>query len=118
MGIKKNLEYYMNLPYKIIIQKDPYEGFYSEVEILDGCISQGDTYDEAYNNILEAMEGWVEVAIESGINIPEPVANLEYSGKFMLRLPKTLHKKLAIRAKLENISLNQYAVYLLSEGNV
>ena len=37
-----------------------------------------------------------------------------YSGKMLLRLPKSLHKRLAEEARIEGISLNQYALYKLS----
>jgi antitoxin HicB len=113
----KDVKYYMNLPYRIVIQKDPYGGFFAEVEELQGCMTQGETYEETYNNIIEAMEGWLEVAIERGIEIPEPGSESQYSGKFTLRIPKSLHKKLAQHAKKENVSLNQYAIHLLSERN-
>jgi antitoxin HicB len=114
---KKDARYYVNLPYKIIIQKDQYGGFFAEVEELEGCMTQGETYQEAYENILEAMEGWLEVAIEKNIKIPEPESESQYSGKFTLRLPKSLHRRLAQNAKKENVSLNQYAIHLLSERN-
>jgi antitoxin HicB len=114
----KDVKYYMNLPYRIVIQKDPYGGFFAEVEELQGCMTQGETYEEAYNNILEAMEGWLEVAIERSIAIPEPTTESQYSGRFTLRIPRTLHKKLAQHAKRENVSLNQYAIHLLSEHEV
>lgn len=104
----------MNLPYKIVIRKDPYGGFFAEVEELEGCMTQGETYDEAYHNVIEAMAGWLEVAIERGIAIPEPETESKYSGRFTLRLPKSLHKKLAQDARKENVSLNQYAIHLLS----
>jgi antitoxin HicB len=111
----KDINYYMNLPYRIVIQKDPYGGFFAQIEELRGCMTQGETYEETYNNILEAMEGWLEVAIEKGIKIPEPESESQYSGRFTLRIPKSLHKKLAQHAKKENVSLNQYAIHLLSE---
>ncbi|MCX6580347.1 MAG: toxin-antitoxin system HicB family antitoxin [Candidatus Aminicenantes bacterium] len=114
----KDVKYYMNLPYRIVIQKDPYGGFFAEVEELQGCMTQGETYEEAYNNILDAMEGWLEVALERGIAIPEPASESQYSGSFTLRMPRTLHKKLAQHAKKENVSLNQYAIHLLSQREV
>jgi len=114
---KKDVKYYMNLPYKIIIQKDPYGGFFAGVEELEGCMTQGESYDEAYRNIMEAMEGWLEVALEKGIRIPEPTTENQYSGRFTLRIPKSLHRQLALNAKKENVSLNQYAIHLLSQQN-
>ena len=39
---------------------------------LPGCFSAGDTLDEAMNNAKEAIELWLEVAIDDGVVIPEP----------------------------------------------
>lgn len=114
---QKDINYYMNLPYKILIQKDPSGGFVARVEELEGCLTQGETYQEASGNIIEAMELWIEASLEKGMDIPEPKPESAYSGKFMLRLPKSLHKRLAENAVKENVSLNQYAVHLLSERN-
>ena len=91
---KKDVNYYMGFPYKIIIQRDPHGGFFAKVEELEGCMTQGETYSEASKNIIEAMELWIEASLETGIEIPEPVSEPGYSGKFILRLPKSLRKKL------------------------
>ena len=40
----------------------------------------------------------------------------EYKGKVSLRIPKTLHRQLAVNARFEGVSLNQYIVYLLSRS--
>lgn len=39
---------------------------------------------------------------------------MDYNGKLSLRIPRSLHMKLVEDAKLEGISLNQYALYKLS----
>ena len=83
---KKNIDYYMNLPYNIIIRKDPYGGYFAKVEELEGCMTQGETYEEAFKNIREAMELWLEVALEDGDKIPEPVSDEKFSGKFVPRI--------------------------------
>ncbi|HLP44359.1 MAG TPA: type II toxin-antitoxin system HicB family antitoxin [Candidatus Deferrimicrobium sp.] len=119
MDGKKDIAYYMELPYNIIIRKDPYGGYFAKIEELEGCMAQGETYEEAFKNIREAMELWLEDAIADGDDIPEPDRGEEnFSGKFVLRLPKTLHRKLARNAYKENVSLNQYVVFLLSERNI
>ncbi|WP_406797928.1 MULTISPECIES: toxin-antitoxin system HicB family antitoxin [Brevibacillus] len=46
--------------------------------------------------------------------MPFPKAEGDYSGKINLRVPKSLHRQLAIEAELENVSLNQYMLYKLS----
>jgi predicted HicB family RNase H-like nuclease len=56
-----------------------------------------------------------ETKLENGFDIPEPVTETPASGKFTLRLPKTLHNRLTIEAKKEGVSLNQYALYKLAK---
>jgi predicted RNase H-like HicB family nuclease len=116
----KNLAYYMSLSYTIQIQHISDESgryYYAKVLELDGCQSHGHTIEEAYQNIQEAMEGWIESKLEWGDPIPEPTADEEYSGKFVLRLPKSFHRELAEQARRENISLNQYILYKLSHSS-
>lgn len=55
----------------------------------------------------------IETKLEFGYPIPEPV-DQDYSGKFNVRVPKTLHKQLVVAAEAEGVSLNQYVVYKLS----
>lgn len=72
---KKDVDYYMCLPYTIQIRPvDDGDGVYyfAKVLELDGCISHGDTWDEAYKNVREAMKGYIEVKLERGFPIPEP----------------------------------------------
>jgi antitoxin HicB len=70
-------------------------------------MSQGDTVEEAYEMIQDAMRAWLEVAIEDNIPIPEPIPDEDYSGKFVVRLPRSLHRQLAETAEREGVSLNQ-----------
>ncbi|WP_317957226.1 type II toxin-antitoxin system HicB family antitoxin [Paenibacillus chitinolyticus] len=107
----------MALPYTIQIRpvKDESgEYFYATVAELDGCQSHGDNLQEAYESIREAMEGHLAVMLEHGDTIPEPAGENDYSGKFNVRVPKSLHRQLSERAAAENVSLNQYCLYKLS----
>ena len=113
----ENIKDYMNLPYNYIIQhvKDESgEYFYARVLELDGCQSTGETFEEAYKNLREAMEGWIETKLENGFDVPLPVGYENFSGKFIVRIPKSLHYKLSVEAEREGVSLNQYALYKLS----
>jgi len=108
---------YLDRPYHIVIQHiaDESGNYYlATVRELDGCMSHGDTYVEAFENVQEAMEGWIETKLENGFTVPEPTDENQYSGKFLLRIPKTLHARLALEAEKEGVSLNQYALYRLS----
>lgn len=114
----KNIKYYMNLPYNYIIKPiDDESGsyYYAHILELDGCQTTGNTFEEAYTNLKDAMQGWIEAKLEGGFDIPTPVSYENYSGKFIVRIPKSLHYKLAVEAEKEGISLNQYAIYKLSQ---
>jgi predicted HicB family RNase H-like nuclease len=81
-------------------------------------MTAADTLEELWDMIAEAKELWLEVALADGDYVPEPT-RLEvetYSGKFVVRLPRSLHRQLAWRADQEDTSLNQLVVMLLSEG--
>ena len=70
--------------------------------------------EELYESLTEAMEGYIEVKLENNLAIPVPETANDYSGKFVVRLPKSLHQRLAIEADREGVSLNQLAVYKLA----
>ena len=80
------------------------------------AFSDGETPEEALINVRDAILGWMEIAKEDDMTIPQPTNSIEnlYSGKFTIRVPKSLHKKLAEKAEQENISLNQLVNSLLS----
>ena len=60
---------------------------------------------------------WLATAIEDDIAIQEPDSIEDYSGQFKLRLPRSLHRQLALQSKREGVSMNQYCVFLLSQNN-
>lgn len=114
--MNRTVDEYMALPYTIEIVPDE-NGFFVRVRELDGCMSVGTTKTEALDMIEDAMREWLDTAIEDDLDIPLPesLRKDSYSGKFPLRMPKSLHEKLAKAASLDGISLNQYIVNLLSE---
>jgi antitoxin HicB len=111
----KTFEYYMSLPYTIVIKRSPEGGYVAKIAELPGCITQSDTVDDVIKMIADAKAGWIDIALQDGREITEPVDD-QFSGKFNVRIPKSLHRELVARAQEENVSLNQLAVYLLSSG--
>jgi len=91
----------------------------AEVPELPGCVGGGETEEEALAMVRDAIKAWLEVAIERGKKIPAPkeFGETEFSGKFTLRLPKSLHKILSFRAEEEGLSLNQYLLFLLTKNH-
>lgn len=113
----KTVKEYMELPYNYIIQPiNDESGFYYHARVLqlDGCQSTGETFEEAYSNLKEAMEGWLETKMKRGFDIPLPVRYDDFSGKFVVRIPNSLYYRLSVEAEQEGVSLNQYALYKLS----
>lgn len=111
----KTIDEYMKLPYRLELIPDETEGgFVASYPDLPGCFSCGETEQAAAANAADAKKAWLQAAIEEGIAIHEPSCLDDYSGQFKLRIPKSLHKTLADRARQEGISMNQYCLYLLS----
>jgi antitoxin HicB len=69
-------------------------------------MAQGRTPEEAVDRAYGAMRAWLTVALEEGIEIPEPRG--AFSGQFLLRIPRGLHGELVRKARREGVSLNQF----------
>ena len=110
------LDHYLALNYHRRLYQDDEGDWIAEVDDLPGCIADGKTPDEAIANSREAMRSWMESRNSSGLDIPEPSIAEDYSGRTLLRMPKYIHRRLAIQAQQEGSSLNQYIVSLLSYG--
>lgn len=82
---------------------------------LPGCMGDGDTPEAAIADGYAAAQAWLEVAARHGDPIPQPGSGGE-SGKFVARVPKSLHTRLAARAEQEGVSMNTLVVSLLAEG--
>lgn len=114
----KTLNDYLVLSYRMEIIRDSDEGgFVASYPDLPGCITCGETEEEALKNALDAKKAWLEAALEENIEIPEPDSLEAYSGQFKLRLPRSLHRALAEHSQREGISMNQYCVYLLAKND-
>jgi predicted RNase H-like HicB family nuclease len=115
---RQPLEYYLGLEYPIKLIPSKVGGYVVEIEELPGCLSEGDTSEEALANIQEARQLWIETAYEDGQDIPLPRTMSKYNGKFLLRMPVELHAKLDREAERNKVSLNMYMVSKLAERKV
>lgn len=106
---------YMAAHYKMEIEQDADEGGYVvSFPDLPGCITCSDTLEGAIAAAEDAKQEWITAAIEEGIDVPLPNSLDNYSGQFKLRIPRSLHKRLAEHSKREGVSMNQYCLHLLS----
>lgn len=120
--MKKDLNYYMSLPYIVELKPILVEdggGFSASIPQLGrySLLSDGETIDEALDNLEEIKKERFAEYIQAGVTIPEPEKDEEdYSGKFVIRIPKYLHRELALTAKQNDVSLNQLVVSMLSSS--
>jgi antitoxin HicB len=95
-------------------------GFLISFPDLPGCMSDGETIEEAVANGRDAFSAWISAVADQGKPIPKPTAKpaemQEVSGKFVARLPKSLHARLVVRAKQEGVSLNTLVLTFIAEG--
>jgi antitoxin HicB len=91
-------------------------GYLIEFPDLPGCMSDGETVEEAILNGQDAIDAWMEAANEMHRRIPEPGELENQSGKWVQRVPKSIHLRLVNRAKDEGVSLNTLVITMLSES--
>jgi predicted HicB family RNase H-like nuclease len=118
--MNKDLEYYMRLPYIIEVVPIPDSegsGYTAQLPQLGrfAIVGDGETPEEAIADLEITKRQRFAAYLESGVKIPEPDTDKEeYSGRFVVRIPKILHRHLVESAKSNEVSLNQFVTYLLS----
>lgn len=79
-----------------------------------GC--HGDNEANVYKKLCKIVEENIALYKEDGNSLPSPTAGKAYSGKFLLRPGKELHKALAIKALQKDESLNNFCLKALKKG--
>jgi antitoxin HicB len=118
LHMAKNAEGYLSLPYTFTLRKNGDDNiFVARVAELPGCSAHGDTEQEALNNLRGSMQVWIEDCLEAGDPVPEPARDVDLpSGKWVQRVPRSLHLKLIRLARREGVSLNQLVTSALAEA--
>lgn len=113
----KDLKHYESLRYTIVLRKDDEGDVVARIEELPGCSAHGESQSEALENLAEAKALWITDCLERQQPVPEPQDDSELpSGKWVQRVPRNLHKRLAALAKEEDVSLNQLVTSFLAEA--
>lgn len=119
--MNKDLKYYLNLPYKTVLEYEPDDKTWVAYcpDLGRGtCYAIGESKSEALELLEKSKKTILEYAIEECKEIPEPIFIEDDelpSGNFIIRVPRTTHKKLKFEAENEGVSLNQYVLSVLSE---
>jgi predicted RNase H-like HicB family nuclease len=109
------LEEALEREYRFDVIADPDGGYVIRFPDLPGCVTQVEDLSDLGNIADEIRTLWIEAAFDLGQEIPPPSYPEEFSGKFNVRIPKSLHRDLVLRAAEEGVSLNQLVVSLLSD---
>ncbi len=102
----------LTAPYHRVFTREDDGGYSAFVVELPGVNAAGASIEEANVDLENAIESWVELELERGHDIPEPLALEGYSGRMQVRIPPSLHQRAQLVAHLEGVSLNR----LISEG--
>ena len=91
-------------------------GFLISFPDFSECISDGDTVAQAIAHGREALAATIAALQAKGLPVPAPNGGSSASGKFVARVPKTIHAQLATRARAEGVSLNALVLSFIAEG--
>jgi predicted RNase H-like HicB family nuclease len=111
----ENVGPYLRRPYARVVIPESDGTYRAEILEFPGCLAMGDTLGEALAALEEVAAEWLDAALKRNQEIPDPVEEAEFSGRLLLRMPKSLHKKAARLAEREGVSLNQFIVTGLAE---
>lgn len=114
--MRQTLEFYLEQPYRYTVEPDPGFGYFVSFPDLPGCMTQVSDPATIPAMADEIRALWLESAWHNEAEIPLPPSTSDYSGKFVVRLPRSLHRRLAEAATREGVSLNQHVVALLAAG--
>ncbi|MCB9009122.1 MAG: type II toxin-antitoxin system HicB family antitoxin [Ardenticatenaceae bacterium] len=104
-------------PFEIqLLSEEDGGGYLISFPDFSECISDGETVEEAMHNGLDALEETIAALESLNLPVPEPGSGGSYSGKFIQRVPKSLHARLAARARQEGVSMNTLVNTFLAES--
>ena len=88
-------------------------GYLVEYPDIPGCMSDGETIEEAIANGRQALRDCVAVFQESGRKVPKP--GIE-AAQWRQRVPRTLYLKLTVQAEHEGVSINSFVTAIIAEA--
>lgn len=115
----RTVDEYLRLPYTVEVIRDESDGlpgYVARVAELPGCLTQADDFQQLSEMIEDAMRVWIETALEDGRAIPQPRLMANHSGKFLVRVPRSLHRQLVEAAERDGVSLNNLVNVILARA--
>ena len=98
----------------VVSWSDEDEGYIATVPELPGCSAFGETEEEAIKEVKIAASLWISAAKEAGRPIPEPIVEKKFKGRYPLRIPEDLRRRLELEAKRKGVSLNKLILHRIA----
>lgn len=119
MKNKKNLSYYLNLPWTYSIETELHKGilyYIIRVNELPCICTHNEDLNQGMIEIKEAIACAVEIYLEKGEAVPEPIDRSHYKGKILYRTNSERHFLIAKAAKLQNTSISSFLNNAVDKG--
>lgn len=91
-------------------------GYLITLPDLPGCMSDGATPEQAVANARDAFSGWIAAYRAEGWEVPRPFATTSLSGRFVQRVPRSVHGQLVLTAQRQGVSVNSLVLTLIARG--
>lgn len=115
---KELVEQMVTAPHSLTVEfseVDGEAGWVARIPELPGCMNVSQSIEEAVGGLRGAKEAWIEARIAHGQNVPPPKAS-RHSGRFVVRMSASLHRRAVDLAKIEGQSLNQFVVEAVAKA--
>ena len=96
--------------YPFEVRKTEYDTYFLSVPDLPGCTTEGETLGEALGLLDDAKVTWIAAALRNGKVVPNPQDVDAFSGKFVTRIGKSTHRRVAAAARRDGVSLNAWVM--------
>jgi len=98
------------------IAEDDGGGYLATILEMQGCLGDGETVEAAIDKLRDSFVSLLAVLKQDKKAIPKPKQMTSHSGQFLMRVPKSLHRQLALQAECESVSMNQLAMAYIAQG--
>ena len=96
--------------YPFEVRKTEFDSYFISVVDLPGCTTEAETLAEALELLEDAKTAWIATALRSNRAVPTPQSDQAFSGKFVTRIGKTTHRRIAAAAQRDGVSLNAWVM--------
>jgi predicted RNase H-like HicB family nuclease len=118
----------MILQYVALMRKEEATDYWIDIPDIPGCVSTGDTREEAEANIKEALELHIDAMRNQKLNLPQPHSRIEvlsseqdsYVGDYMIEIEeyKNLRRIVAIQQSLHVSELSEADIKAITEAKM